>query len=125
MEKKPAKKDNGIEVKISIPQSVEVSINNSILNVKGKEGEVSRNLTHPYVTMKKENNIIEIKSKGNKKRFKKILYAIESHVKNLLNGVVNLYIYKLKICSGHFPISVKQEGKKILISNFLGEKIPR
>ncbi|NCN38848.1 MAG: 50S ribosomal protein L6, partial [Candidatus Aenigmarchaeota archaeon] len=32
---------------------------------------------------------------------------------------------KMKIVYSHFPITVKVEGNKILVGNFIGEKIPR
>ena len=43
----------------------------------------------------------------------------------MIAGCQQPFVYKLKVCSGHFPITVKKEGEKIFISNFLGEKIPR
>ena len=43
----------------------------------------------------------------------------------MLDGLSEGFKYKLKICSGHFPMSVNVEGSKLKIKNFLGEKIPR
>ena len=43
----------------------------------------------------------------------------------MIRGVNEGFTYELKICSGHFPMTVKKEGEEVVISNFLGEKIPR
>ena len=40
-------------------------------------------------------------------------------------GVVNGYTIKMKIVYSHFPITVKVEGKKVLIENFQGERAYR
>jgi large subunit ribosomal protein L6 len=53
------------------------------------------------------------------------MYTFASHIKNMIHGVQEHYVYKLKVCSGHFPISVKLEKDKFIITNFFGEKIPR
>ncbi len=43
----------------------------------------------------------------------------------MIVGVTKGYSYKLKIVFSHFPISVKLQGKSILIENFTGERRPR
>jgi large subunit ribosomal protein L6 len=40
-------------------------------------------------------------------------------------GVEKGHTYKLKICSGHFPMTVSLSGSKFAVNNFLGEKTPR
>ena len=43
----------------------------------------------------------------------------------MITGVTKGYQYKLKIVFSHFPISVKVQGKEILIENFTGERRER
>ena len=54
-----------------------------------------------------------------------MLKTFVAHVKNLLKGVKDKFLYKLKICSSHFPMNVSLSGKNLVIKNFLGEKCPR
>ena len=43
----------------------------------------------------------------------------------MIKGVSEGHIYKLKICSGHFPMNTAVNGNKFVVNNFLGEKTPR
>ena len=54
-----------------------------------------------------------------------MLKTFESHLKNMIRGVSERFVYKLRVCSSHFPMTVTKENNKITVKNFLGEKIPR
>ena len=54
-----------------------------------------------------------------------MLNTTNAHINNMVRGVTDGFTYELKICSGHFPMTLKKEGEEVVISNFLGEKIPR
>jgi large subunit ribosomal protein L6 len=51
--------------------------------------------------------------------------TLEAHVKNMVRGVVEGYEYRMKVVYSHFPIQLKQQGERLEINNFLGEKQPR
>ena len=38
--------------------------------------------------------------------------AFKSHITNIIDGVQNVHVYKLKVCSGHFPMSVSVSGEE-------------
>lgn len=111
--------------KIEIPEGVEANIDGNILNVKGKEGENSREFNLTGLILEKKENYIEIGSKKATKREKKMINTLSAHVRNMIKGVQEKFEYKLKACTSHFPITVSVQGNEVLIKNFLGEKTPR
>ncbi len=126
MKEKQASKDKGIMYKMNIPEGLNLEMNKvGLIKIKGAKGETTRQLMHPLVSMKQEESTIILATKSSKKKSKRMINSYHAHILNLFRGVKEGFTYKLKICSGHFPMTVKQEGEKIIISNFLGEKIPR
>ena len=110
---------------IEIPENIEAKLEENILKIKGPEGENSRKLKLGKLNFEiKDKKIILGHEKATKKE-KKMINTLESHIKNMLKGVVEKFEYKLKICFGHFPFTVKIENNEAIIKNFLGEKIER
>jgi len=110
---------------IALPDTVTAQLHGSILKIKGPQGEVERNFAHPKVQLTVEHKIIKLQSNQGTRREKTIIGSFESHIKNLVQGVQEPHIYKLKICSGHFPMNVAVVGQELVIKNFLGESVPR
>ena len=114
-----------ITEKIAIPEGVTVEIVGSIIKVKGPKGENERTFAHPKIEISKGDKNVIVASKKPTKREKTMLYSFVAHIKNLLEGVNSGFTYKLKVCHSHFPMSISVEKDKVVIKNFLGEKIPR
>ena len=120
------KKQNAIEEILDIPKEVKVSLDSSLV-IKGPKGELKRKFVTPNVKLRIEDNKIKISSLNNKRTEKKLLYTVKSHIKNMIEGVVEGYVYKLQICSLHFPMTVTVDKANgfIVIKNFIGESKER
>jgi len=114
-----------ITEKLKIPEGISVEIENDIIKANGPKGLNEKKIFHPKVKIEKKDNLIVLTSKKATKREKTILNTLKAHTKNLIKGVKEGYEYKLKICSGHFPMNISVQGKELIIKNFFGEKKPR
>lgn len=110
---------------IILEKGVTAQVLGTSLKIKGPKGEVERDFPSPRVSLTIDGNKIILKSLKATKREKTIIGSFEAHVTNLVKGVVEPHLYKLKICSGHFPMSVSISGQEFIIKNFLGESVPR
>jgi large subunit ribosomal protein L6 len=111
--------------KIEVPEGIEVSIDGNLVKIKGPEGELSREFNFGLLEIKKEGNEVIIGYEKSSKREKKTMNTIAAHIKNMIKGVQEKFVYELKIASSHFPMTAKQEGNKITIKNYYGEKVER
>lgn len=110
---------------LELPEGVAANKTDAVITIKGPEGEVKRELKALGVNIGVEKNKITLAAKKATKREKKMLYTYRAHIKNMVLGVQKPWEYKLKICSGHFPISAEVKNKTFILKNFLGEKMPR
>lgn len=117
--------DNKLTEKIVIPEGIEVKVDGRVITVKGPKGETTRDFKFPQIKSSVEGNEITIEAKGSRKSYKKDIYTMRAHLRNMLEGVQNGFKYTLKICSGHFPMNVSLNGNQFSVKNFLGEKVPR
>jgi large subunit ribosomal protein L6 len=111
------------EIELPKDYSAKVAGKNLAIVYNGKEN--SREIFHPLIAIKIEGSKIILESKKETKNIKKILMTYVSHIENMIQGLKTPFLYKLKICASHYPMTIKVEGKKIIINNYLGKKVPR
>lgn len=110
---------------IELPSGVSATTKAGRFTVKGPKGEVTRHLFHPRINASVESSGIVLLSKDVTRREKKMVYTFTSHLKNMVDGVTEGHNYQLKVCSGHFPMTVTLKGEMLEVKNFLGEAVPR
>jgi len=110
---------------IVIPDGIEITIDPLSLKASGPNGTLDRKYFYPGLKLTKEGNILSLEYTNASKKEKMVLKTLKAHIENMLMGTKRDFVYSLKICSGHFPMTVTQEGNKIIIKNFLGEKVSR
>ena len=110
---------------IQVPDNVNVSLDGKKVNVKGAKGSLMRDFSFATIAIEGDGKNIRIWAKWPRKKEAALVGTIASHIQNMITGVTKGYTYKLKIVFSHFPISVKLQGKSILIENFTGERRAR
>ncbi len=114
-----------IREEIVLPQGVSARIESQFLMFKGPKGEAQKKLYAPKVKLSVENGKILFLAEKATKREKKLVMSFVSHAKNLVMGVTEGFRYRMKICSGHFPITATAKEGEFTVKNFLGERAPR
>ncbi|MEM1681504.1 MAG: 50S ribosomal protein L6 [Sulfolobales archaeon] len=111
---------------IAIPAGVSVELEGKKVRVKGPKGVVERDFSYAKgIAMKVDEGVVTLETYFANRERKAQFYSIVSHIKNMIDGVTKGYRYKLKIVYSHFPVTVRVEGDKVYIENFIGEKAPR
>ncbi len=110
---------------VTIPKDLKPSLKDYVLTIEGPKGKASKEFKSPLAWIKLEGDTVTIESRDVKRRGKDMINTFKAHIKNLIKGVTEGYEAKLKICYSHYPCTAKVEGDKLLIENFVGEKIPR
>ncbi len=110
------------ELKIALPDGMNASSDGDKLTITGEKGTVEKVLFHNNVKFNVSGNEISIKTDSTKKTDTSVVGTWAAHTRNMIAGASKGYEYKLKIVYSHFPMTLKQEGDKVEIKNFLGGK---
>ncbi|MEK6849910.1 MAG: 50S ribosomal protein L6 [Nanoarchaeota archaeon] len=110
---------------IEIPTGVTAVLSGHTITVKGPKGEVKRKLTAPAITLAVSGTTATLSVLKGTKREKTAINTLAAHVRNMIAGVQQPWVYKLKVLSSHFPMNVSLSGKTFTIKNLFGEKVPR
>ncbi|ETO33994.1 hypothetical protein RFI_03101 [Reticulomyxa filosa] len=126
--------------------TVKVRIRSRQVFVEGPRGKLYRSFKHAQVAIrivplgssqheapqgveKKETDKLAILVEKRMSRKKKcsVVKTIAGHIKNMMTGVKQGFRYKMKLVYAHFPITaaVTDEGKKIELRNYIGQKTVR
>ena len=113
-----------MEVNIPEKMSVEVAID----AIKIKAGGIETILKYNSRKMKIEvkANVIQITPlKKLRRETNAMINSVGRNILNVFKGAVEPFSKKMQVVYAHFPVSIEVKGTKIIIKNFLGEKVPR
>ena len=115
---------------MDIPESVSIKVHAKVIEVEGPRGKLVRDFKHLNLDFQLIKDAVTGKLQlkidswfGSRKASASIRTAL-SHVSNLIAGVTQGFLYKMRFVYAHFPInaSISGNNKSIEIRNFLGEK---
>jgi len=115
----------GITIELEVPEGVTASVEGRTIKIKGPQGEISKKIESRLLEAKTDGKKITLSTSKNRKKQRALANTERGNVLNMIRGVTEKITYKLRILYSHFPMSVKLQGKELLIDNFLGEKYPR
>ena len=110
---------------VEIPEGVKITQNKHMLKFEGPLGKTFKSFRKIPVKIEITEDKVLLKTINFKKRDYSILHTARSIIRNICEGLIEGYTIKMKVVYAHFPITVKVEGKTILIENFQGERAPR
>src|SRR3989338_5708725 len=110
---------------MELPGNVSAAVSRQFLQINGPKGDVKRELKQHKISIRVEGQKIIFESGRSTKTDKKIMGSLVAHVKNMIRGSQQHHSYTLKICSGHFPMNISIANSKLVVKNFIGEKVPR
>jgi len=110
---------------IQAPDGVAISLEGKKVTVKGAKGTIVRDFSFIPISINADGNNVRVWAEWPRKKEAALIGTIHSHIQNMISGVQKGFTYKIKIVFSHFPISVKVQGKTVLIENFTGERRAR
>jgi large subunit ribosomal protein L6 len=129
------------ETTIELPEAATATVDHLDLTIEGPEGSVTRRLWYPSISVSVEAVEVEretddgvetetvdavvIAAEADDAKTTATVGTFESHVRNMIHGVVEGWVYEMEVFYAHFPMQVDVEDGHVVISNFLGEKSPR
>ena len=114
-----------LATELEIPEGVTVTYDKPMITVQGPLGKTWKSFKKIPVTLEVVDQKVLFKAQGTRNKSRAIMNTSKSLIRNLCEGVIEGYTIKMKIVFSHFPITVKVDGKQVLIENFQGERAPR
>jgi large subunit ribosomal protein L6 len=114
-----------VSITLKIPENASLSVEGSVVVVKGKLGELRKDFSKSRVWFEIKNNELYIFTDQKGRRGKALVGTIRKKIINMITGVNRKYVVRLKVAHSHFPITVKVDKGFVRIENFMGEKSPR
>ena len=120
-----SKMEAKIKEEVEVPEGVELKLLGKMIKISGPKGKLAYKFDVPGVELKTEGQKILIETQFPRRKHRAAVGMIRSRLANMFKGVSTGLTYKLRVVYSHFPITIKVEGKRVLIQNFLGERAPR
>ncbi len=120
-----SKKSQNLDAVLELPKGVSAKFEVGSITVTGPLGKVTQDFSKIPIDVVISGTKVSLVTHGARRKNRSILNTGRSLISNAIEGVTKGYQYKLKVIYAHFPVTVKVQGKKVLVENFYGERSPR
>lgn len=113
------------ERRVELPEGVNVQVSGCTITVSGPKGQLKEEFKLGPIKVEQQDKELVISTEFPRRRQNAMIGTVEGKVKNMIDGVMSGYEYKLQVIYSHFPVTLNVENNEVIIKNFLGEKHPR
>jgi len=119
-------KAKGLQEEIMLPAGVNATFHDHELHLNKSGTDVVR-VIHPFIDITLHEGKLMLHTKRERKVERRLMGTYAAHIKNMIAGLESAFVYKLKVATVHFPMSVSYDNKthELVVKNFLGEKTDR
>merc|ERR1740129_77845 len=111
---------------IEVPEGVTVTCKARTVTVTGPRGKLEREFKHIQIDITEVGDgKLRLDLWFGTRKQTATIRTIASHVENMITGVTQGFLYKMRFVYSHFPINVSLAGRTVEIRNFLGDKLVR
>lgn len=114
-----------MKIEYELPEGLEAEYEDGVLKISGEGEEVEKRLEHALVDVKIDGDTVVYSTDSNRRNVRSILETYRSHTRNMVEGLQDNHVYRMKGVYAHFPMTIQQQGDEIHIQNFMGEREPR
>jgi len=114
-----------MNIQTEIPEDIEASYDGSELHLSEGSETVTKKMDHALVDVETSEDKVTFSTESDKKDVKSILKTFRSHTENMVEGLEDEHVYRLKGVYAHFPMDIKTEDGSLKVENFMGERNPR
>ncbi|MBI5225143.1 50S ribosomal protein L6 [Candidatus Micrarchaeota archaeon] len=113
-----------MEVKIPEKTTVEIAVDS--LKIKSGSHETTLKFNSRKMKIEIKDGTIHIAPlKKLRRETNAMINSVGRNIMNVFKGAAEPFSKKLQVVYAHFPVSIEIKGPKVIIKNFLGEKVPR
>lgn len=113
-----------MELETELPEGFEANYQDGVLEVSDGDNTVEKKMEHALIDID-TNGSVTFSTESSKRNIKSIVKTFQSHLKNMIEGLEEEHVYRLKGVYAHFPMTIKKEGDQLVVENFMGERNPR
>lgn len=110
---------------VELPEGFEASFEDGVLTVSDGSNELEKKMDHALIEVEVDGSKVNFTPLRTKKDVVSVAGTYKAHTENMVQGLQNDYVYKMKGVYAHFPMTIKKQGNEIHIENFMGEAYPR
>lgn len=110
---------------VEVPDGVEAEYSEGVLSVSDGENELSKKLKHALVEVEIENGAVRFVPETEKRDVVSVAGTFQAHLENMLEGLEEEHVYRMKGVYAHFPMTISQQGDEVHLENFMGERADR